>query len=86
MQVTIGSKYQIVIPKAVRDKVKGIKPGGKVNVQFSDDSSITIKPTTQNWSDVNYGKYKKYLIGAATEVEKMRNEWEERLKEFESSK
>lgn len=86
MQVTIGSKYQIVIPKAVRDKVKGIKPGGKVNVQLSDDSSITIKPASQNWSDLNYGKYRKYLKGAVSEVEKMRDEWEEGLKELERSK
>lgn len=84
-QITVGPKYQIVIPKAVRSKLKGFKPGSKVNVQISGDRLITIKPSLQNWSDVNYGKYKKYLKGAATEVETIRGEWKERLKELEIS-
>lgn len=86
MQITIGSKYQIVIPKDVRKKVKGLKPGSKVSVQAQDDNAITVKPVNQNWSDLNYGKFKNYLKGAAEEVDKMRDEWEEKLKEVDNTR
>ena len=82
-QVTIGTKYQIVIPKEVRKKVKGVRPGAKVSIQFHNQNEITIKPVNQNWVDETYGKFKKELKGAAEEVEKMRNEWEERLQKLE---
>lgn len=80
--VTVGSRYQIVIPKEVRKKVKGLRPGSKVGVK-TDEKVITLEPAVENWVDKNYGKYKKYLKGAAEEVEKMRNEWEEKSKELE---
>ena len=76
MQITVGSKFQIVIPKDVRRKIQGLKPGSKVSIHAQDGNKITVKPITQNWSDTNYGKFKKYLKGAADEVEKMRDEWE----------
>ncbi len=81
-QVTIGSKYQIVLPKEVRKKLKAIKPGNKAHVYPIDEETIGVKVSKKNWPDENYGKYKKYLKGAAEEVEKMRDEWEERLKEL----
>lgn len=79
--VTVGAKYQVVIPKSIRKNIKAIQPGSKVGVQLSDEG-ITLKPIPKNWSDLNYGKFKKYLKGADEEVEKMRDEWEERLKEL----
>ena len=85
MQITIGSKYQIVIPKDVRKKIKGLKPGSKVHISSQDDNQITVKPVVQNWSDANYGKFKKYLKGAANEIDKMRDEWEEKLKEVDNT-
>lgn len=81
--VTIGPKYQIVIPKKVRRQIKTIQPGNKIGVQ-SVPEGVLLKPVNQNWSDLNYGKFKKYLKGAAEEVEKMRDEWEEKLKGVES--
>lgn len=83
--VTIGPKYQIVIPKEVRKKIKGIKPGNKVDVKV-DKNIISVKPVTINWTDLNYGKYKKYLKGADLEIKQMRDEWEERLKKLENPK
>lgn len=83
--VTIGPKYQIVIPKEVRKQLKGIKPGNKVDVRV-DKNIISVKPVTINWTDLNYGKYKKYLKGADLEVKEMSDEWEERLKKFENPK
>lgn len=82
---TIGTKYQIVIPKAIRQQLK-IKPGSKLNVDALDEHTIELRVVPENWSDLNYGKYKKYLKGASLEVEKMRDEWEERLKKLESPK
>lgn len=77
--VTIGTKYQIVIPKKVREKLKAIQPGNKMGVQ-STSEGVMLKPLSQNWSDLNYGRFKKYLKGAAEEVEKMRDEWDDNAK------
>lgn len=86
-QVTVGAKYQIVIPKEVREKVKGLRPGAKVTVHKTDMGIITIKPLKQKWSDANYGILKKYWQGRdmASEVEKVRDEWEEEVKKLEKS-
>ena len=48
-QVTIGTKNQIVIPKEVRQRIKGLKPGSKVSIYSIDDSTIAIKVTPQDW-------------------------------------
>lgn len=77
--VTVGPKYQIVIPKKVREKIKTIRPGNKIGVRSIPDG-IILKPIAQNWSDENYGRFKKYLRGAAEEVEKMRDEWDDNTK------
>ena len=41
--VTVSSKYEIVIPKSVREQV-GIKPGQKMRWLVKGDSSITLVP------------------------------------------
>lgn len=82
--VTIGSKYQIVIPKEVRKKIKNLKPGGKVGVYTHDEGkSITIDLDPQSWVDRTYGMMKDAWKGTdpIAEIEKMRDEWEERLQE-----
>jgi len=79
MQVTVGTKYQIVIPKEVRKKIKDLRPGSKVSVK-ADKKVIFVEPAVKNWADEHYGRYKKYLKGAAEEVENMKDEWEQRLK------
>ncbi len=42
LQTLVSSKYQIVIPKAVRKKIS-IKPGQKLNVYLIDDK-IMLTP------------------------------------------
>lgn len=81
--MTIGPKYQIVIPKEVRKKIKSLKPGKKVGVYAVDDKSITIDPDPQSWVDRTYGMMKDAWKGIdpIAEVEKMRDEWDERLTE-----
>lgn len=83
--VTIGTKYQIVIPKEVRKKEKTLQPGKKVLVGHNIKGEIIVKPMQENWSDLHYGAFKKYWKGTdpTAEVKKMRDEWEEKLEELE---
>lgn len=81
--VTVGPKYQIVIPKEVRKKIKGIKPGSQVFVRSVDDSTITVKTAPQDWVKESYGFMKDAWkdINPIAEIERMRDEWEEKLSE-----
>ncbi|OGH05177.1 MAG: hypothetical protein A2W22_05925 [Candidatus Levybacteria bacterium RBG_16_35_11] len=76
-QVTIGTKNQIVIPKYVREKINGLKPGEKVDVYALDENTLAIKVTEKSWLESSYGIMKKPWKGIdpIKEVEKMRNEW-----------
>lgn len=78
--VTVGSKYQVVIPKEVRKKIKGIMPGSKVKISAEGNQTVKIQTQKKNWSDQNYGAFRKYWKGIdpIAEVEKMRNEWDEK--------
>lgn len=80
-QVTVGTKYQIVIPKRIRMELKGIIPGRKVIVKKLDDSTISVqtpKKTSSKWSDENFGAFQKYWKGIdpIAEAERIRNEWD----------
>lgn len=75
--VTIGIKYQIVIPKEVRRKIPGITPGRKVTVKPADTRTILIKPMPQDWVKQTQGIAKKAWKGIDTTkyLEELRNEW-----------
>ena len=79
-QIIVGTKYQIVIPKEVREKIKGIKPGAKVMVKQEDKNTSIIKTPKKTWSDQSYGFMKEAWKGVnpIIEIEKMRNEWDEK--------
>lgn len=83
--VTVGSRYQIVIPKEVRKKVKDIIPGAKVAVGV-EKKRVTIEPKQKNWSDRTYGIMAEAWKGIdpAAEIDKMRDEWEEKVREMEN--
>ncbi len=74
---TIGSKYQIVIPKEIRQEMN-IKPGQKLYVDASGDGTINLIVPPKNWSDQNFGALKKDWqgINMTGEVERIRNESE----------
>ncbi len=76
-QVIVGRKYQIVIPKDVRKKIKGLKPGSKVLVKTQDNQTITIKTQEKSWVEVTQGIAKEAWKGIDTTkyLEKLRNEW-----------
>lgn len=82
--VTVGSKYQIVIPKEVRKKVKGIIPGAKVAVSVSKNK-LEVSPESGNWVERTRGMMTEAWKGIdpAAEIDKMRDEWEEKVKEME---
>lgn len=77
-QATIGTKYQIVIPKEIRNKVKGLKPGTKVKVSSLDSQTVEIKKVELNWVERTRGIATEAWKGINTtaELEKMRNEWD----------
>lgn len=80
-QVTVGTKYQIVIPKEVRKKIKGLKPGSKVSVGLSDEATITVKTNPEDWLKRTRGMMKDAWEGIDTTkyLQNLRNEWDKKL-------
>lgn len=78
--VTMGSKYQVVIPKEIRNKNPKLKPGAKIIVSINKDKTVEIKAQEKNWADESYGFMKKAWKGIdpIAEIEKMRNEWDQK--------
>lgn len=78
-QVTIGPKYQIVIPKEIRKKVKGIKPGNKVAVSVKENT-ITVKVEEKNWLERTRGMMAEAWkdIDTTKYLEDLRNEWDKK--------
>lgn len=74
---TVGSKYQIVIPKEVRKKIKGLRPGAKVAVRSLDTQTIAIKSIEKSWVEQTRGIAKEAWKGIDTTkyLEDLRNEW-----------
>lgn len=83
--VTVGAKYQIVIPKEVRKKIKGLRPGDKVGIYSVDQGTVTIKAEPKNWLERTRGMMTEAWKGIDTtrELEKMRDEWDDKLKDLE---
>lgn len=79
MQIaTVGSKYQIVIPREVRKKVPLLKPGSKVKVS-ANNKVVSITPSSpKSWSERYMGIAKKDWknIDTTKYLESLRNEWE----------
>ena len=75
--VTIGPKYQIVIPKKVRKKIKGIRPGNKVGVS-AKGNMINVEPHPKSWVERTSGIAKEAWkdIDTTKYLEKLRNEWD----------
>ncbi len=83
METTISSKYQVVIPKAIRRK-HGFLPGQKMNVSEDARGLITLRPVT-SLATPHQQLLKKYA-GAiknspwgkdpVAHVRKLRSEWD----------
>lgn len=79
--VTIGARYQIVIPKEVRRKIKGLRPGTKIAIQSVDKDTITVKTKDSSWVGRYSGIAKKAWKGIDTTkyLEDLRNEWDQKV-------
>lgn len=79
-QVTVGPKYQIVIPRKVRKEVKAIKPGAKVMIGKVNGDTITIKANPKNWLERTRGMMKDAWKGIDTTkyLDDLRNEWDQK--------
>jgi len=77
-QVTIGAKYQIVIPKQVRSKIKGLNPGSQVIVGAIDDKTIAVRKVAKGWVEETRGIAKDAWkdIDTTKYLENLRNEWD----------
>ena len=80
-QVTVGAKYQIVIPKEVRKNIKGIRPGAKVAVYSNGKNTIAIKAETKSWVERTRGIARDAWKGIDTTkyLEDLRNEWNRKI-------
>lgn len=80
MLQTVGTKYQIVIPKKTRARVTSIRPGAKVNIYALDDDTVALRVVKKDWVEQNYGMMARVWknINPTSELEKMRNEWDEK--------
>lgn len=80
MQPLVNSRYQIVIPKETRKKIKALKPGRRVSVTPVDEETIQIKVAPKSWVEETYGIAKEAWKGIDTtaELQKMRDEWDEK--------
>lgn len=76
--VTVGTKYQIVIPKSIRNRMKGIRPGSKVGLYTDDETTATLKTKPEDWVKRTRGMMKEAWKGIDTTkyLEKLRNEWD----------
>lgn len=74
----MGTKYQIVIPKEVRRKIKGIMPGAKVVVYSDGKDGIKIKTEPKNWLERTRGMMKDAWreIDTTKHLEDLRSEWD----------
>lgn len=76
-KISIGTKNQIVIPKEIRGKISGLKPGRKVLVYAVNSNTVAIKVDDSSWLENGFGKmsaaWKK--IDPVLAVKDLRKEW-----------
>ena len=86
--VTVGTKYQIVIPKEVREQLTGLRPGSKVAIGQVDKNTATLKTNPNDWVKRTRGMMTEAWknIDPIAELEKMRDEWDERPRKIEKNR
>ncbi len=69
---TIGSRYQVVIPRPVRERV-GLKPHAKVHVEAGDQCVIIYPLTDTGLRGI--GRSLRDEVDATDYVKRLRAEW-----------
>lgn len=78
MEAILGKKYQIVIPKQVRKKIKPLSPGQKIQVYSTSENTVVLKITDKSWVAENFGRFKQaWNEDPVAEIRKLREEWDE---------
>jgi len=79
--VKVSSKYQVVIPREIREKI-GLERGDELTVEL-DGETITMRKKPDNFTAYTQGLHSKVWAGTDTEayVRRMREEWEHKPKE-----
>ena len=79
----ISSKYQIVIPKSIRNVVKEARPGTEVYITL-DNNSIIVTPKRENWAESVRGIIpKKYHIkDPVAYIKNMRKDLDDRIEKL----
>lgn len=81
-QIIISSKYQVVIPKKERKKIK-VKPGEKMDVDVSGNQIILTPVVVKEKVEWPEGYYKKLggllkINDVKKYIDEERNSWEEK--------
>ena len=74
-EATIGARYQVVIPKNERRRLK-LKPGLKVDVHAEKDRIVICPVGSQSWRGI--GKDIADGVDASDYIKRLREEWGER--------
>lgn len=77
-EITIGERYQAVIPKKVREIAKKMKAGARATVVAIDERTVMVSVKPKDWVKETYGMFKGMWKGDATKlIRKLRDEeWE----------
>ena len=79
----ISSKYQIVIPKNIRNVVRDVHPGTKVYITL-ENNSIIVTPRRENWAESVRGIIpKKYRVkDPVAYIKNMRKNLDDRIEKL----
>lgn len=74
--VTVGSKYQIVIPKEARRKINGLKPGSQAVVKNQGKDTLIVRLKPVGWAKTTRGLMNNWWkTDPLKELEKIRSGW-----------
>lgn len=76
-EITIGERYQVVIPKKVRKIAKKMKTGARATVIPVDERTVMVSVKPRSWVSETYGMHKKIWQGidAREYIQTLRSEW-----------
>jgi AbrB family looped-hinge helix DNA binding protein len=76
--VSVGQRFQIVIPKDVREQIGGLLPGEKIVVHAYTPTSFILSKTSASWIERTKGIAKEAWkkVDTTRFLEGIRDEWD----------